>query len=279
MIGYLVTAKPQLASFRLRVQIPAKHLGIPYQIGGPGDVNFFYKLGNPDIAKGLRVVFDVVNDHFERYPSVGEMCGLAEVVTAGSEVMAETVRRHTGRDPVVIDDPYENDECKAEVVGDRVVWFGHSVNLPSLNRIAPSLKGFRMTVCTNFQHPAFKQWSPEAEKAFIHAAAVIVLSGTNPGASTNRVVKAIRAGRFVVMPRDCAESWKQFADFGWIGDVREGVRWALDNREEACKKIAAGQDYIRQRFSPQSIGSQWAALFGSILARDTNAKKDGSGLT
>jgi hypothetical protein len=159
------------------------------------------------------------------------------------------------------------------------VWFGHSVNLPSLNRIAPSLKGFRMTVCTNFQHPAFKQWSPEAEKAFIHAAAVVVLSGTNPGASTNRVVKAIRAGRFVVMPRDCAESWKQFADFGWIGDVREGVRWALDNREEACKKIAAGQDYIRQRFSPQSIGSQWAALFGSILARDTNAKKDGSGLT
>ena len=277
MIGYLVTPKPVLASYRLRVLIPAQHLGMPYRIAEPGDLNFFYKLGNPEIAKEHQpVVFDVVNDHFERYPSVKEMCALAHAVTAGSEVMAEIVERHTGRVPYVIDDPYENEQGEASVIGDRVVWFGHSVNLPSLNRIAPSLKGFRMTVCTNFDHPAFVQWSPEAEASFLDAAAVVVLSGTNPGASTNRVVKAIRAGRFVVMPGDCAKSWKQFGEFGWVGDVREGVRWALNNREEACSKIKAGQDYIRQRFSPQSIGSQWAVLFGSILGRDTSTKQAGS---
>lgn len=252
-------------------------MGLPYRIGAPGEVNFFYKLGNPDIAQGLDgIVFDVVNDNFE-YQSVREMCQLACMLTAGSEVMAETVRRRTGRAAVVIDDPYENDEAPAGVIGDRVVWFGHAVNLPSLSRLASKLKGFRMTVCTNFDHPAFVQWSPQAEKSFIDAAAVVVVSGTNPGASSNRVVKTLRAGRFPVMPKDCAESWRQFGEFAWIGDVREGVAWALNNRDEACKKILAGQHYIRERFSPQSIGSQWTALFGSILGQDISIAKAGSG--
>jgi hypothetical protein len=258
------------------VEIPAKHLGMPYRIGEPGSVSFFYKLGNPEQARGCpAVVFDVVNDHFDHYSSIGEMCALAHTVTAGSTVMAETVWQRTRRDAVVIDDPYENDEGPPAVIGDRVVWFGHSVNLPSLNRLAPKLKGFRMTVCTDFEHPAFVHWSMSAEKSFVDAAAVVVLSGTNPGASTNRVVKAIRAGRFVVMPNDCAESWRQFRRFCWIGDVREGVTWALNNREDACKSIAAGQDYIRQKFSPQSIGSQWAGLFGSILGQDTKKSQVG----
>lgn len=278
MIGYHVHPNPVLASYRLRVAIPSRHLGMAYRVGERGDVNFFYKLGNPVLAKSCApVVFDVVNDHFDAHPTVGAMCDLAHTITVASKAMAETVRKHTGRDAVVIDDPYENEESPPAVIGERIVWFGHSANLPSLNRIAPSLKGFRVTVCTDFQHPAFVMWSPESEKAFLDAAAVVVISGTNPGASSNRVVKALRAGRFVVMPRDCARSWRQFEDFCFIGDVREGVRWALDNREEACKRIQAGQRYIRQRFSPQSIGLQWAVLFGSILGRDTINRTDGSG--
>lgn len=264
IVGYLVTQKPNLASYRLRVKIPAPYIGRDYVIGESGDINFFYKLGNPEIAKQVgNVVFDVVNDHFDRYPSVGAMCALAERVTTGSEVMAEIVRKHTGRDATVIDDPYENDEATAAVSGDGVLWFGHSVNLPSLSK-HDELRGFRMTVLTDLQHPKFAKWTPASEKAAIASAAVVALTGTNPGASSNRPAKAIRAGRFVVMPEDCAESWKQFDEFAWIGDMREGVRWALNNREEACRKIQAGQHYIRQKFSPQSIGSQWAALFDSI---------------
>lgn len=276
MIGYAVSHKPHLASYRLRVAVPAPHLGVPYVIGDVGSPTFFYKLGNPEIAARCRgVLFDVVNDHFEQYPTVKAMGLMADVLTAGSAVMADVVRKHTGRDAVVIDDPYENDEGEAKVVGQQIVWFGHGVNLPSLSKLAPSLKGFRVTICTNVEHPAFVIWSPESEKAYLDASAVVVVSGTNPGASSNRPAKAIRAGRFVVMPEDCAESWRQFRDYAWIGDVREGVRWALNNREEACKRIKAGQKYVRERFDPVSIGRQWKAAFDSISAPAISDSRDG----
>lgn len=266
MIGYAVTVKPMLASYRLRVAIPAPHMGLDYRIGEVGNPTFFYKLGNPEIAKRCEggVVYDVVNDHFETEPSVRQMAYLADKLTVGSEAMAETVYRRTGRPSTVIDDPYENEEWPARVSGHRVLWFGHIANMKSLLPHARLLRGLDLVVCTNSREPKVIEWTPQAELVCLDRCAVVLLTGSNPGASTNRVVKAIRAGRFVVMPEDCPQSWRQFEPYVWIGNVRDGVHWARQHREEACSKIAAGQDYIRKRFSPQSIGSQWAALFGSI---------------
>jgi hypothetical protein len=90
------------------------------------------------------------------------------------------------------------------------------------------------------------------------------MTGNNPGASANRIVKSLQAGRFVVTPEDCADSWRELAPYIWIGDVSDGIRWALNNREDVCQKIKQGQQYIAQRFSPESIGSQWTTLFASI---------------
>lgn len=267
VIGYMVTPKPDLASYRLRVELPARHLGMPYAIGVRGDVSFFYKLGNPDIARECRpFVFDVVNDHFDEYPTVLPMASMADVVTAGSQVMAEKVRLNTGRDDVVvIDDPYENDEHAPRVEGNTVLWFGHQLNLPSLKGM--DLRGLRLLVCSNAEGAA--PWTLENEAAHLDKCAVVLATGTNPGASANRIVKALRAGRFVVAPANCAESWKELERFIWVGDIRKGISWALNNREAACQKIEAGQQYIRKRFSPEVIGSQWASLFASILARAT----------
>jgi hypothetical protein len=92
---------------------------------------------------------------------------------------------------------------------------------------------------------------------------VVLMVGNNPGASSNRVVKALRAGRFVVTPGG-VDSWDAFRDYIWIGDVREGIDYALNNREEVCNKIEAAQAMIRDKFSPQTIGRQWADLFSSI---------------
>jgi hypothetical protein len=275
VIGYAVTQKPDLASYRLRVALPAPHTGHRYEFSTGGDLTFFYKLGNPAIARGCkRVVFDVVNDHFD-YDSVLQMANLADAVTAGSAAMAEKVRLNVGRDAVVIDDPYENEEGAPQCEGDAVLWFGHSVNLPSLTRY--DLRKLNLVVCSNAVGAV--TWSRANEDRLLSQAAAVILTGTNPGASTNRVVKAIRAGRFVVVPKDCAESWRQFADYIWIGEIRNGVSWALNNREEACRKIKAGQEYIRGRFSPEAIGSRWGSLFDSILGAGQSAKTAGLALT
>ena len=90
------------------------------------------------------------------------------------------------------------------------------------------------------------------------------MTGTNPGASANRVVKALRAGRFVVAPENCADAWRELAEFIYVGDVRDGFNWAFNNREEACQKIVAGQQFVAQRFAPREIGTKWTGLFASI---------------
>lgn len=266
MIGYCVPILPQLASFRLRVSIPSKHLGMPHVIGDVGDLTFFFKNGAPELAKRLKVVvYDVVNAHFAD-PSYRRMCDLATVVTCSSEAMREIIRASVGRDAVVIPDPYENEQRPAECAGDRVLWFGHQANIASLKPYAD----LDLDVLTA------ADWSLENEALALASAGVVLLTGSNPGASANRVVKALRAGRFVVVPQDCPSSWRELSEYVWIGDVREGIRWAFDNREEACRKVKSAQSYIKNRFNPQSIGSQWADLFASTLAQGTSTKTAGS---
>src|SRR5262249_46584056 len=154
------------------------------------------------------VVYDVVNDHFvgPRAHHYHGMCQLATTVTVPSERMRELVFGYTGRNATVIDDPYESEERPAQVVGSMVLWFGHQANLQSLRPYAdlPGLK-----VCTG------EKWSIGLEREAIKRAAVILLTGSNPGASSNRMVKAIRSGRFVVTPGG-VPAWEQFNDFCWI---------------------------------------------------------------
>lgn len=265
-VGYCVPVLPGLASYRLRVAIPAAHLECEHVIGATGSPTFFFKNGNVRLAESLKtgVVYDVVNDHFRGKDAADYhgMCSVADRITVASEAMAQTVFDHTGRDAIVIDDPYETPEIAPACVGNGVVWFGHSANLrsllPHIEAAGPSL-----IVCSNFAK-AHVQWSLENEAKCLQGAAVALLTGDNPGASANRVVKALRAGRFVVTPQECAESWREFAPYIWIGDISEGIYWALNNREEACNQIAAGQKYTQERFHPKKITARWTEVFGSI---------------
>jgi hypothetical protein len=259
MIGYCVQPMPGLASYRLRVEIPSKHLGVPYVIGKPGNPSFFYKDGDCKLAVSLfvPVVYDVVNDHFASKREYREMCSVADRITCASDVMADVVWKHTGIEATVIDDPYENAELEPLCYGNGVAWFGHSANISS---IRPYTEIPGLVVCSNVAGAV--PWSPVNELLTLSGCAVVLVTGNNPGASSNRIVKALRAGRFVVTPGG-VESWDRFKDFIWVGNVREGIAWALNNREEACNKIKAGQEWVRSRYSPEVIGSQWKALFAS----------------
>jgi hypothetical protein len=267
-VGYAVPIMPQLASYRLRVQIPSEHLGCDYAIGCTGKPTFFFKNGNVRLAEALQgVVYDVVNDHFHgKYAAdYHGMCGIADKITVASERMAEVVLENTGRESTVIADPYENAEQPARCYGNGVTWFGHSANMGSL---VPHLEavedaGGNMVVCSNTA-TSHVQWSRASEDQCLAGCAVALVTSSNAGASANRVVKALRAGRFVVAPKNCAESWRELAPYIWIGDVSEGIAWALHNREEACLKIQLGQQMVADRFSPELIGRQWTELFASI---------------
>lgn len=273
-VGYAVAVDPTMASYRLRVQIPAAHLSCPYVLGATGSPTFFYKDGNAGLARAMKtgVVYDVVNDHFDgkKGEAYHGMCRVADTVTCSSPAMAEIVKKHTGREATVIDDPYENDERPAQCEGDMVLWFGHAANLKSLYpyRDIPGLK-----IASNAVG-GLPWTSRKHEDGYLKYAALCLLTGSNVGASANRVVKAIRAGRFVVAPPGIP-AWDELAEFCWIGDPVEGVKWALNNREEACQKVTAGQKYTRERFHPSLIGAKWTALFGSTSDAVTSLSKAG----
>ena len=274
-IGYCVAPMPFMASYRMRVAIPAPHLGVPYEIGNTADVSFFYKHadGDVEIAQSARpYVYDVVNDHFKgrHGKHYREMIAGAGAVTCSSEWMRTRILDMTGKAAHVIDDPYENAEAKADIPGDEVLWFGHAANMASL---VPYVDTPNLIVVSNI--PDVIQWSPDSERRALDRCGVVLLTGNNPGASTNRVVKALRAGRFVVTPGG-VESWDAFAPYIWLGDVAEGVRWALNNREAVCQKIEDGQAYLRARKSPKTIATQWMEVFGSIWPQGISGRPDGS---
>lgn len=267
MIGYAVQANPILASFRLRVQIPRLHLGRPSAVGITGKPTFFYKNGHVELAKAVKpsgVVYDVVNDHFcgKNAPEYHAMCRVADIISCGSEVMRDLVERYTGRHAVVIDDPYENEESLPACRGNELLWFGHSANIGSVRPYLDELHGAQFVICSN---GTGVEWTPTSERVCLERCAAVLMTGHNIGASSNRIVKALRAGRFVICPNP-VESWKQFSPYMWVGNVADGIEWVFNNREEACLKIRQGQDYVRERFSPETIGLKWRALFDSISA-------------
>ena len=99
-------------------------------------------------------------------------------------------------------------------------------------------------------------WSPEnMQRALKEAGIVVIPVGKKRAKSANRLITAINGGCFVVaedMP--CHDEFKSFC---WIGDIGEGLRWALDNPEAAKERTRRGQEHIDKRFSMDAIGPLW----------------------
>jgi 5,10-methenyltetrahydromethanopterin hydrogenase len=74
--------------------------------------------------------------------------------------------------------------------------------------------------------------------------------------SPNRVIDSIQQGRFV-LTNDGVDSYKKLKDFIHLGSLKEGLKWALNNRDQVIEKIKQGQIYINKNHSPQTVGQRW----------------------
>ncbi|HXD52409.1 MAG TPA: hypothetical protein VN689_10985, partial [Burkholderiales bacterium] len=127
-----------------------------------------------------------------------------------------------------------------------------------------------MAAALHEDHPNFSirfvEWSLEATAQELERADLVVLpqdAATDWGRvkSHNRLVEAIRAGRFAVVSP--IPSYLELKDYAWVGaNLTDGVEWALENPDQARKRIVAGQTYIAERFAPARIGAQWARVLG-----------------
>ena len=246
---------PDLASSRLRAKIPQFEL-LKMGILKGSDVIVYGKHWLTDaVLDGFKkYVYDVCDDHFDNEHGnyYKTHIARADVVTCNSEVMKTRIKEVTGRDAIIIPEPYESEE-KEPKIGPNLLWFGHRSNLRDLERIKYQFK-HPLTVLSN--HPDCTKWSPEAYQREIAKDCIVVIpTGKSLAKSENRMVEAIRCGRYV-----CAEPLPSYAPFDIyfpLGDIPKHIDRALANPQDSIQRIKDAQAHIRDKYSPRTIAEKW----------------------
>lgn len=256
-----------LASSRLRAAIPQRELG-KLGIKQGKDVLIYGKHGVSDsvLKHFLFKIYDVCDDHFDT-PELRDYyrkhTAEADLVTCNSDVMRERIKEVSGRGAVVIKEPYESDEGIPSI-GPNLLWYGHASNLVDLDRLAPRLKH---PILALSNHPDCAEWTPESFRAGISTPCIVIIpTGKSLAKSENRMVEAIRNGKYV-----CAEhlpAYEPFNEFFPLGDIPAQIDWALSNPTEALAQVGRAQSYIKQHYSPEKIGRDWLkAIYGNLDIR------------
>jgi hypothetical protein len=246
----------EIASSRLRGSIPQSQLRkMGYPSGNDVLVYGKHNLTFQDISAYTFKVFDICDDHFSR-AQIGDYyrahAKAADAVTVNSETMRDVVLRETGRTAIVIPDPYESEERLAGR-GEGLLWFGHPSNLKTLD----DYNDLGIRILT------YPDWSRERQLEELEKCAIVVLPTDDRKAkSANRLIEAVRNGRFVVAGELPAH--EEFRGMMWVGDIRTGLAWATENPGECTDRVIACQDYIRDRFSPETISKQWAKVIDGL---------------
>jgi hypothetical protein len=254
------------ASYRYRAMVPAKQIGAKLNVPDT-DIVVISKPWALDFAKqikadGKTLVVDFCDDHFN-HPAIGglyrEFAALADHCVAPTPVMASRIPH---KSVAVIPDPYEFAEISPHADGDKLLWFGHNAGIRALD---PYARHPNLTIVTGPKvkegHVLYSQDSLVNEMVKANQAIFPTMKG-HEYKSANRVINALRMGLYPIC--DDHPAYDEFKKMVWASDVRTGLQWATEFRRELNGLVRVGQDYIRDRYSPQTIGEQWASFLGSI---------------
>ena len=245
-------------------------------------------------ARGIRVVVDFCDDHFEHVQFRGHfraLAGLADVIVASTEAMAASVLRHTAREAIVISDPVEGPrgapQFAPRLSGLRLAWFGHPTNLGGLSAKLAELQALarrvtvRLAVVTSPGAPAdalvaalsrdtgatvtVVPWSPEATwKALADTDIVwipVAESEQKAVKSPNRLLETLWAGRAAIA--DAIPAYRPFEDLMPIGGGLEaGVARLAQDPAATERSIREAQRRISRSHSAFECGRLWADALG-----------------
>lgn len=268
-----------MASYRYRAEIPcnevAKINGFTTALNdGEADIVVFSKPYEGDLgiarkakADGAKIVVDLCDDNFgtQEREIYTEFADLADAITTATTVMRGRLFDYVKKDAVVIPDPYEFDEVEPHADGDDYLWFGHMRNFPELVSVMKSMGKRKLRVVTGPQPaPNSIPWSPYTLRQ-VFAVSNRVILPTMLGheyKSPNRLVNAIRQGCFPI----CMDhpSYMPFKHMVWVGQFIPGLQWAEHFHQDLNGLVKEAQNYVRDRYSPETIGKQWADFLESV---------------
>jgi SAM-dependent methyltransferase len=252
-------------------------------------------------ARGVRVVVDFCDDYFS-HPKYGAhfhaLAAIADTLVASTEAMAESVRRNTSREAVVITDPVEGPrgvpKFEPRFPAFRLAWFGHPSNLNGLLAKAGELKALaahvpvRLSVVTAPlpEVPALVAKLAEGHEGRIRADLVpwsleatwktlaetdatwipVIDSERKAVKSPNRLLESAWAGRLAVA--DPVPAYLPFADLMPIGEgLERGMMKALEDTARVEDNLREMQRRIARSHSAFACGREWAAAVGDAAVR------------
>lgn len=259
------------ASFRYRARNPADWIGASVN-DLTADVLVFAKPEPEELmlmarakARGAWVIVDFCDDHFD-WVHYADALRLADAVICPTAGMAAKIKE-LGKDAMVVPDGYESAEFAPHCNGTNLLWFGHGVNKKSLERIMPDLEPYPLRVVSNFGGTI--PWSPQTMDIEFARADIVVLPATDEKKSNNRTLEAIRRGCFVVAEPHPAINHIPGI---WLGNIKEGIEWARQNRQEANQRTGTAQRFVAGAFSRQTLAPVWKIAMARPTTSDAEKR-------
>lgn len=261
-----------MASWRYRAAIPAREIGptnaglnepvtdvVVFSKPMPEDVDYAGRL----IEEGKIVIADFCDDHFATAPHYHQFAIMAHAITCPTKAMQKRIEAE-GFKASVIGDPYEFEQAEPHCSGSNLLWFGHASNWQSMERLLPDLM-MPMRVVSNM--PLAMPWSIEQMYIEFAKADIVLMPATKDYKSPNRTVESARQGCFVV-----AEPHPSINDIPgiWIGDIHEGIQWAMQNPQLANERMKLAQSWVNRECSPRTLGDAWKSLCERVKSRSTS---------
>lgn len=225
--------------------------------------------------RGSKTVFDICDNHFNRESKdiYLTMCRLVDIITCNTDRMKDRIKEYTGRDAFVVKDPvtfpyrrpryYEEKEPQ-------VLWYGHGANLPAVEKFLDTNPTYlqNLTVVSNAQLETTNDkvllkkvpWYMGLVENLIEDYDIVIIPTDGQKywikeKSPNRAIDALFSGKFVIT--DNPFIYGELKDFIYIGDINQGLKYYLENKEQVLSQIKAGQNYATVNYNHKEIYNEW----------------------
>ena len=246
----------------------------------------------------VKFVFDICDDKWgSRKKKLVEtynfLCKNANLVVTSTPTLANIIFRNTGKKAHVITDPVERERKEPiplNIKEDTIIKFayygaGKNFEVIDWNKIVNDLKRIHNkieihVVIGRVQKHLDKvkhlieqkilyayQWTYELQDQIVddcHFVLIPIVSvNENISAkSPNRLIDGIQRGK-LVLTNTGVDSYEPFRNFSYfVSDFNygQGLKYAINNRNEVLQNIKAGQLYIDQHHTPEIIGKKWIKI-------------------
>lgn len=240
---------------------------------------------------GARTIYDLCDNKFEEKAEYEPCCQLADLVSVNSVNMGISTKNFTGKDSIVMPDPYERPKLSPKFAPGadiNLLWFGSQSSFKFLpiqevwSRLENEIKNYRYTMISaktdrvlnkfkkrmdkgsvtgiNFDRLDMREWSWELQGQLLEQTDIVLMPvlTENPRTDTksaNRLIDSLISGRFVITTP--LHSYLEFAPYTWQGDYIEGIQWARANPEQVLDMIAQGQKHVEENYSARVLSKRF----------------------